>query len=51
MTASTPDVTTFDDARLPSDRQLRARTNLLVQAWKFMVLNLKMMAMVRKGHH
>lgn len=45
------DVTTFDSAPLPTESQRRARTNLIVQAWKFVVLNLKMMAMVRKGHH
>jgi hypothetical protein len=44
-------LTTFPDARVPSDSELRARTNVLVQAWRFALLNLKMIAMVSKGHH
>lgn len=45
------DVTTFDSAPLPTKSQERARNNLLIQAWRFAILNLKMIAMVRKGHH
>lgn len=41
----------FPDAMAPTPGQMRARTNLLVQAWRFAVLNLKMIAMVRKGEH
>lgn len=44
-------VTTFDAAPLPTSRDVRARTNLIVQVWRFIVLNMKMMAMVGKGHH
>ncbi|MCF8558254.1 MAG: hypothetical protein K9G28_12010 [Candidatus Nanopelagicales bacterium] len=41
----------FDEAMVPTRAEVRARTNLLVQAWRFVVLNLKMVAMVRKGEH
>ena len=44
-------LTTFPDAHVPTDAELRARKNILVQAWRFAILNLKMMAMVTKGHH
>jgi hypothetical protein len=44
-------LTTFPDARVPTDGELRARKNVLVQAWRFALLNLKMIAMVSKGHH
>lgn len=44
-------LTTFTQARTPSDAEVRARTNVLVQLTRFVALNLKMMAMVRKGHH
>ena len=38
-------------AYVPSKSELRARTNLLVQIWRFAVLNVKMILMVSKGHH
>jgi mRNA deadenylase 3'-5' endonuclease subunit Ccr4 len=44
-------LTTFPNAPLPSDAQVRARRNLLIQAARFAVLNVKMMLMVTKGHH
>lgn len=44
-------LTTFPNARKPSDRELRARSNVLIQAWRFAVLNVKMIVMVTKGHH
>jgi len=44
-------LTTFPDARIPSESELRARRNVLVQAWRFAVLNVKMIVMVSKGHH
>ena len=44
-------LTTFPDAHVPTDAELRARKNILVQAWRFAILNLKMIAMVTKGHH
>ncbi len=44
-------VTSFPEAPQPTASEVRARTNVIVQAWRFAVLNLKMLAMVRKGHH
>jgi len=41
----------FDQAPLPTQKQIRARNNLAIQAWRFAVLNLKMIGMVRKGEH
>lgn len=41
----------FPLAPLPTDSQVRMRSNLIVQAWRFAVLNAKMMVMVTKGHH
>lgn len=45
------DITTFPDAQLPDDKQLKDRTNVVLQSWRFAVLNVKMLTMVRKGHH
>lgn len=44
-------VTDFPDAVRPTRRQVRSRGNVLIQVWRFLVLNLKMLAMARKGHH
>ncbi len=44
-------VTSFPKARKPSSREIKARSNVLVQAWRFAALNLKMLAIVTKGHH
>lgn len=44
-------VTTFPNAPVPSEKEIRARSNVLRQGWRFAVLNLKMLAMVNKGHH
>ena len=44
-------VTTFPNAPLPTERQVRARGNLFIQAARFAVLNVKMIVMVTKGHH
>jgi hypothetical protein len=44
-------ITTFPNAHLPSDSEVRARKNLFVQAGRFVVLNVKMIVMVTKGHH
>ena len=38
-------------APLPTARTLRARGNLALQMWRFLVLNVKMVKMIRKGHH
>lgn len=45
------DVTTFPNAYKPSAGELRARNNVLVQLWRFAVLNIKMIVIVTKGHH
>ncbi len=37
-------------APLPTRSTLRRRQSLVLQAWRFALLNLKMMRMVRKGH-
>jgi hypothetical protein len=44
-------LTTFPDAQLPTEGQIRARSNLFIQAARFAVLNVKMIMMVTKGHH
>lgn len=44
-------LTTFPQAPKPSEKDLRGRTSIVRQGWRFAVLNLKMMAMIRKGHH
>lgn len=37
-------------APLPTDKTLRARTNLVIQGWRFALINLRMLNIVRKGH-
>lgn len=44
-------VTTFPQAPLPTEQEVRARYRVVRQGWRFAVLNLKMLAMARKGHH
>jgi len=44
-------ITQFAEARVPSDSEVRARGNLLIQVWRFAILNLKMMRMITHGHH
>jgi hypothetical protein len=44
-------ITTFPNALLPTDAELRARRNLFIQLGRFAVLNVKMIVMVTKGHH
>lgn len=44
-------VKAFPDARVATPGEMRARTNLVIQVFRFVVLNLKMIAMVSKGHH
>ena len=41
----------FPDARVPSVREVQARGNLIVQMWRFTILNLKMLRMITNGHH
>lgn len=38
------------DAPLPTRRTLRRRQNLVVQAWRFARINLKMMRIIVRGH-
>lgn len=38
-------------APLPTEKTVRARTNLFIQFWRFLAINMRMMKMVRKGHH
>lgn len=44
-------VHTITGAYVPSKKEMRARTNLVIQIWRFVVLNFKMIVMVTKGHH
>ena len=37
-------------APVPSESEIRRRSNLLVQLGRFVVLNLRIMRMVAKGH-
>lgn len=37
-------------APLPTNRTLRLRKNILIQLWRFAVINIKMLKMIRKGH-
>ena len=37
-------------APLPTRRKLRLRQNLLVQAWRFARINLKMLRIIASGH-
>ena len=40
----------FNDARVPSAREVQARGNLPIQVWRFTILNLKMLRMITHGH-
>ena len=42
---------TIAAAPLPTDKTVRARTSLPVQAWRFVAINLRMVTIIRKGHH
>jgi hypothetical protein len=44
-------ITDFPDAPVPTPSEIKSRTNVFVQAFRFAVLNVKMIAMVSKGHH
>lgn len=37
-------------APLPTEKTLRRRRNLLVQAMRFVAINLKMIRVIRRGH-
>ncbi len=38
-------------APLPTEKTLRQRKNILIQLRRFLAINIKMMKMIRKGHH
>ena len=38
-------------APLPTDKTLRQRKSLFIQLMRFIAINLKMIKMIRKGHH
>ncbi len=38
-------------APLPTEKTLRFRRNPLIQFWRFTAINIKMIKMIRKGHH
>ena len=38
-------------APLPKEQTLKQRKNLLIQLMRFCAINLKMIKMIRKGHH
>jgi hypothetical protein len=38
-------------APLPTAKTVRSRKNLVFQIWRFAAINLRMLAMIRKGHH
>ncbi len=37
-------------APLPTEKTVRSRTNLVVQAWRFAAINVRMIQMIMKGH-
>jgi hypothetical protein len=37
-------------APLPTERTVRGRTNLVIQAWRFAAINVRMVQMILKGH-
>ena len=44
-------IETFPNAPVPTDKELKARKNVFLQFARFIALNLKMLAMMNKGHH
>ena len=38
-------------APLPTEKTLKRRNSLSIQAIRFVAINLKMIKMIRKGHH
>jgi hypothetical protein len=38
-------------APLPTSKTLKFRKNIPTQIWRFIVINIKMLNMIRKGHH
>lgn len=44
-------VRSFPDAPQPDAKEVKRRSNVVVQGWRFAILNVKMITMVTKGHH
>lgn len=44
-------IKTFPNAPIPTAKELKARKNVFLQLVRFAGLNLKMIAMINKGHH
>ena len=38
-------------APLPTEKTLRFRKNVVFQFWRFVAINIKMLKLIRKGHH
>lgn len=38
-------------APLPTEQTIKMRKNLIMQSWRFIVLNIRMVAMIFKGNH
>lgn len=38
-------------APLPTEKTLKARQNLLIQFWRFIAINFRMVKMIFKGNH
>lgn len=36
---------------LPTEKEVKSRTNVFKQAIRFLAINLKMIDIIRKGHH
>lgn len=52
MTSETlPGEASVEHAPLPTTRTLGRRRSLVVQAWRFVVINLRMARMIRRSHH
>lgn len=41
----------LSDAPLPTKKTLKLRKNILMQFWRFLSLNFRMVAMIFKGDH
>ena len=42
--------TSIAQAPLPTEKTVKSRTNLAIQAWRFAAINIRMVKMIRKGH-
>lgn len=49
-TAALPGHVVHGTAPRPTPRTVRRRTSLPLQAWRFVVVNLRMIAMIRRSH-